>query len=84
MILGHPIGEIAFLAFGSPGRHFGRHSGWAFWYRRWCHHRAGPLRRVSRPWRPEDVRIQACIGTSLAIIVPTTIRSYIAHKKKAP
>src|SRR5262252_2241062 len=31
---------------------------------------------------PEDVRIQACIGTSLAIIVPTTIRSYIAHKKK--
>jgi uncharacterized membrane protein YfcA len=23
-----------------------------------------------------------CIGTSLAIIVPTTVRSYIAHKKK--
>ena len=31
---------------------------------------------------PESVRIQACIGTSLAIIVPTTIRSYIGHKKK--
>ena len=31
---------------------------------------------------PEDVRMQLCIGTSLAIIVPTTIRSYIAHKKK--
>jgi uncharacterized membrane protein YfcA len=30
----------------------------------------------------EDVRIQACIGTSLAIIVPTTIRSYLGHKKK--
>ena len=31
---------------------------------------------------PEDVRIQLCIGTSLAIIIPTTLRSYIAHKKK--
>src|ERR1700682_4491619 len=30
---------------------------------------------------PEDVRMQICIGTSLAIIVPTTVRSYIAHKK---
>jgi uncharacterized membrane protein YfcA len=26
--------------------------------------------------------MQMCIGTSLAIIVPTTVRSYIAHKKK--
>ena len=31
---------------------------------------------------PEDVRMQLCIGTSLAIIVPTTVRSYIEHKKK--
>jgi uncharacterized membrane protein YfcA len=31
---------------------------------------------------PEDVRMQLCIGTSLAIIIPTTLRSYIAHKKK--
>jgi uncharacterized membrane protein YfcA len=31
---------------------------------------------------PEEVRMQMCIGTSLAIIVPTTIRSYIAHKKR--
>jgi len=31
---------------------------------------------------PEDVRMQLCIGTSLAIIVPTTIRSYLAHKKR--
>jgi uncharacterized protein len=30
----------------------------------------------------EDVRIQLCIGTSLAIIVPTTVRSYLGHKKK--
>src|ERR1700761_634765 len=28
----------------------------------------------------EAVRMQLCIGTSLAIIVPTTIRSYRAHK----
>src|SRR5262245_27982778 len=28
---------------------------------------------------PEDIRMQLCIGTSLAIIVPTTIRSYRAH-----
>jgi uncharacterized membrane protein YfcA len=31
---------------------------------------------------PEDIRMQLCIGTSLAIIVPTTVRSYLGHKKK--
>jgi uncharacterized membrane protein YfcA len=31
---------------------------------------------------PDAVRMQLCIGTSLAIIVPTTVRSYMAHKKK--
>lgn len=31
---------------------------------------------------PEDVRMQLCVGTSLAIIVPTTIRSYLAHRAK--
>jgi uncharacterized membrane protein YfcA len=31
---------------------------------------------------PEEVRMQLCIGTSLAIIVPTTVRSYLGHKKK--
>jgi uncharacterized membrane protein YfcA len=31
---------------------------------------------------PEEVRMQLCIGTSLAIIVPTTIRSYFAHRAK--
>lgn len=31
---------------------------------------------------PEDVRMQLCIGTSLAIIVPTTVRSYLGHKKR--
>jgi uncharacterized membrane protein YfcA len=31
---------------------------------------------------PEDLRMQLCIGTSLAIIVPTTVSSYLGHKKK--
>jgi uncharacterized protein len=30
----------------------------------------------------EDIRMQLCIGTSLAIIVPTTFRSYFAHRSK--
>ncbi len=31
---------------------------------------------------PEDLRMQMCIGTSLAIIVPTTVLSYKAHKQR--
>jgi len=31
---------------------------------------------------PEEVRMQLCVGTSLAIIVPTTVRSYQAHRAK--
>jgi uncharacterized protein len=31
---------------------------------------------------PEAVRMQVCVGTSIAIIVPTTIRSYLAHRAK--
>jgi uncharacterized protein len=31
---------------------------------------------------PDEVRIQLCVGTSLAIIVPTTIRSYLTHRAK--
>ena len=30
----------------------------------------------------EDVRMQLCFGTSLAIIVPTTFRSYFTHRSK--
>jgi len=30
----------------------------------------------------DEVRMQLCIGTSLAIIVPTTIRSYVAHRAR--
>jgi uncharacterized membrane protein YfcA len=29
---------------------------------------------------PEEVRMQLCVGTSLAIIVPTAVRSYRAHR----
>src|SRR4249919_2411310 len=31
---------------------------------------------------PDEVRMQLCIGTSLAIIVPTTIRSYLGHRER--
>ena len=31
---------------------------------------------------PEEVRMQLCVGTSLAIIVPTTVRSYLTHNAK--
>jgi uncharacterized membrane protein YfcA len=32
---------------------------------------------------PEEVRMQLCIGTSLAIIVPISIRSYLAHRARS-
>ena len=31
---------------------------------------------------PEDVRMPLCVGTSLAIIIPTSIRSFNAHRAK--
>src|SRR5215468_11112844 len=31
---------------------------------------------------PEEVRMQLCVGTSIAIIAPTTVRSYLAHRAK--
>src|SRR5690242_21719370 len=31
---------------------------------------------------PDEVRMQLCVGTSMAIIVPTTIRSYLTHRAK--
>jgi uncharacterized membrane protein YfcA len=31
---------------------------------------------------PEEVRMQLCVGTSFAIILPTTIRSYLMHRSK--
>jgi uncharacterized protein len=83
MILGYPIGEIALLALWIAGAGilvgvlaglFGIGGGAII---------VPVLYEVFQVLAvPEDVRIQTCIGTSLAIIVPTTIRSYIAHKKK--
>src|SRR3954449_12868363 len=31
---------------------------------------------------PEEVRMQLCVGTSMAIIIPTTILSYRTHRAK--
>lgn len=31
---------------------------------------------------PEEVRMHLCVGTSMAIIIPTTIRSYVTHRAK--
>src|ERR1700745_2635862 len=31
---------------------------------------------------PEEVRMQLCVGTSIAIIVPTNIRSFLVHRAR--
>src|SRR6202790_5362290 len=31
---------------------------------------------------PEDVRLQLCVGTSILIIVPTNIRSFVTHRRR--
>ena len=31
---------------------------------------------------PEDLRMPLCVGTSLAIIIPTSFRSFLAHRKR--
>jgi uncharacterized protein len=83
MLLGYPIGEIALLALWIAGAGilvgilaglFGIGGGAII---------VPVLYEVFRVLGvPEDVRVQLCIGTSLAIIIPTTVRSYIEHKKK--
>ena len=80
MILGHPTGEILLLALWIAGAGvlvgilaglFGIGGGAII---------VPVLYEVFRFVDvPEDVRMQMCIGTSLAIIVPTTVRSYLAH-----
>jgi uncharacterized protein len=82
-MLGYPIGEIALLALWIAGAGilvgilaglFGIGGGAII---------VPVLYEVFRVLDvPEDIRMQACIGTSLAIIVPTTVRSYLEHKKK--
>jgi uncharacterized membrane protein YfcA len=32
---------------------------------------------------PDEVRMQLCVGTSLAVIVPVSLRSYFAHRARA-
>lgn len=83
MLLGYPIGEVVLLALWIAGAGilvgilaglFGIGGGAII---------VPVLYEVFRALDvAEDVRMQMCIGTSLAIIVPTTVRSYIAHKKK--
>ena len=83
MVLGYPIGEIVLLALWIAGAGilvgildglFGIGGGAII---------VPVLYEVFRVLEvPESVRMQLCIGTSLAIIVPTTVRSYIEHKKK--
>jgi uncharacterized membrane protein YfcA len=83
MLLGHPIGEIALLACWIAGAGilvgilaglFGIGGGAII---------VPVLYEVFRALGvPEDLRMQLCIGTSLAIIVPTTVRSYLGHRKK--
>ena len=31
---------------------------------------------------PDEVRMQLCVGTSIAIILPTTVRSFLTHREK--
>ena len=83
MLLGYPIGEIVLLALWIAGAGilvgilaglFGIGGGAII---------VPVLYEVFRALNvPEDVRMQLCIGTSLAIIVPTTVSSYFGHKKK--
>jgi len=83
MLLGYPIGEIVLLALWIAGAGvlvgilaglFGIGGGALI---------VPVLYEVFRVLGvPDDIRLQLCIGTSLAIIVPTTITSYLGHKTK--
>src|SRR5665811_2321935 len=83
MLLGYPIGEIVLLALWIAGAGilvgilaglFGIGGGAII---------VPVLYEVFRALEvSEDVRMQMCIGTSLAIIIPTTLRAYLGHKKK--
>jgi len=83
MVLGYPIGEIVLLALwivaagmvvGILAGLFGIGGGAVI---------VPVLYEVFRALGiPEDIRMQLCIGTSLAIIVPTTISAFLGHRKK--
>jgi uncharacterized membrane protein YfcA len=82
-VLGYPIGEIALLALWIAGAGilvgilaglFGIGGGAII---------VPVLYEVFRALNvPEELRMQMCIGTSLAIIVPTTVGSCRAHAKR--
>ena len=83
MLLGYPIGELAWLAVlivaagavtGIFSGLFGIGGGSVIVP---VLYEAFRVMGVS-----DDLRMQLCIGTSLAIIVPTTFLSYLAHKKR--
>ncbi len=83
MLMGYPISELAFLALlilaggvvtGFLAGLFGVGGGGVI---------VPILYEVFRFMDvPADLRMQLCVGTSLAIIVPTTLRSYSVHKQK--
>src|SRR5258705_2840862 len=83
MIFGVPFGEIALLVAGILGGGvvtglmaglFGIGGGAVI---------VPVLYEVFRVLGVDDqVRMQLCVGTSLAIIVPTNIRSYLTHRAK--
>src|SRR5271167_4830582 len=83
MLLGYPIGEIVWLAVWIAGAGilvgilaglFGIGGGAVI---------VPVLYEVFRVLGvPEEVRMQLCVGTSIAIILPTTIRSYLTHRAK--
>jgi uncharacterized membrane protein YfcA len=83
MISGVPLGEVALLVAGILGGGvvtglmaglFGIGGGAVI---------VPVLYEVFRVLGVDDqVRMQLCVGTSLAIIVPTNIRSYLAHRAK--
>jgi uncharacterized membrane protein YfcA len=33
---------------------------------------------------PDEVRMQLCVGTSLAVIIPTSLRAFRAHRQRGP
>src|SRR5450432_1636958 len=80
MLLGYPIGELILLAIWIAGAGilvgllaglFGIGGGAVI---------VPVLYEVFRIIAvPDDIRMQLCVGTSIAIILPTTIRSYRAH-----
>jgi uncharacterized membrane protein YfcA len=82
-VFGYPIGEIALLALWIAGAGlivgvlaglFGIGGGAVI---------VPVLYELFRLFAvPEAVRMQLCIGTSLAIIIPTAIRSYRAHRAR--